>query len=126
MTTNPNHISSRSSVHVEPGEVHASLGRHMLADGFDLVLDLERSQGPYLFDAATGKRYIDFFTFFASNPLGMNHPAMNTPEFIMKIGKVALQKPSCSDVYTTDMADFVETFFRVAVPDYFKYSFFIE
>jgi L-lysine 6-transaminase len=126
MNINPNHTSSGKHPHVAPGEVHASLSRHMLADGFDLVLDLERSQGAYLIDAATGKRYIDFFTFFASNPLGMNHPKMNTPEFIERIGRIALQKPSCSDVYTTEMADFVETFFRVAVPDYFKYAFFIE
>jgi L-lysine 6-transaminase len=51
---------------------------------------------------------------------------MNTPEFIQKIGRVALQKPSCSDVYTVEMAEFVETFFRIAVPSYFKYGFFIE
>jgi L-lysine 6-transaminase len=111
---------------IAPREVHATLNRHMLADGFDLVLDLDRSQGAYIFDAATGKRYLDFFTFFASNPLGMNHPKMNNPEFIEKIGRVALHKPSSSDVYTVEMAEFVETFFRVAVPDYFKYTFLIE
>jgi L-lysine 6-transaminase len=51
---------------------------------------------------------------------------MNNPEFINRIGKVALHKPSCSDVYTVEMAEFVATFFRVAVPSYFKYSFFVE
>jgi L-lysine 6-transaminase len=107
-------------------EVHRSLSRHMLADGFDLVLDLDRSQGAYLYDAATGKRYLDFFTFFASNPLGMNHPKMNTEEFIRKLGRVALHKPSSSDLYTVEMAEFVDTFFRVAVPDHFTYVFLIE
>jgi L-lysine 6-transaminase len=111
---------------IQPGQVHATLASHMLADGFDLVLDLRKSHGPYLVDARNGKEYLDFFTFFASNPVGMNHPKMNTPEFIEKIGRVALHKPSCSDIYTTEMAEFVETFFRVAVPSYFKYSFFIE
>ncbi len=111
---------------IEPAAVVATLGKYMLADGYDFVLDLDRSNGPYLYDYATGKRYLDFFTFFASNPIGMNHPKMNTPEFIAKIGKVALQKPSCSDIYTVEMAEFVDTFFRVAVPDYFKYSFFID
>lgn len=111
---------------IAPNQVHAVLGRHMLADGFDFVLDLEKSQGSYLYDAASNKRYLDFFTFFASNPIGMNHPKMNTPEFIQKIGRIALHKPSCSDVYTTEMAEFVDTFFRIAVPDHFKYSFFIE
>ncbi len=111
---------------IEPTQVHPTLGRFMLADGFDLVLDLERSHGPYLYDSAFGKQYLDFFTFFASNPIGMNHPKMTTPEFIEKIGRVALHKPSCSDIYTVEMAEFVATFFRVAVPDYFTYSFFIE
>jgi L-lysine 6-transaminase len=113
-------------VQVQPGEVHSTLNRHMLADGFDLVLDLKKSQGSWLVDARTGRRYLDFFTFFASNPVGMNHPKMNTPEFIGKIGEVALHKPSCSDIYTTEMAEFVETFFRIAVPDHFKYTFLIE
>ncbi len=111
---------------IAPGQVHAVLGRHMLADGFDMVLDLEASQGCYLVDATSGKRYLDFFTFFASNPIGMNHPKMTTPEFIQKIGRVALHKPSCSDVYTVEMAEFVEKFFSVAVPEYFTHSFFIE
>ncbi len=111
---------------IAPAQVHAVLGRHMLADGFDLVLDLEKSQGPYLVDSASGKRYLDFFTFFASNPVGMNHPKMTTPEFIQKIGRVAIHKPSSSDIYTVEMAEFVDTFFRVAVPSHFKYSFFIE
>lgn len=111
---------------IAPNEVHQTLGRHMLADGFQMVLDLERSHGSYLYDAITGNRFLDFFTFFASNPLGMNHPKLNTPEFITKIGKVALHKPSCSDLYTVEMAEFVEAFFRVAVPSHFRYSFFIE
>ncbi|MBK8909750.1 MAG: L-lysine 6-transaminase [Chlorobi bacterium] len=111
---------------IAPNEVHQTLGRHMLADGFPMVLDLERSHGSYLYDAITGQRFIDFFTFFASNPIGMNHPKLNNPEFINKIGKVALHKPSCSDLYTVEMAEFVDAFFRVAVPAHFRYSFFIE
>lgn len=117
---------SNLPTHVEPNQVHSTLSRFMLADGFDFVLDLDKSHGPYIFDTATGKRYLDFFTFFASNPVGMNHPKMNTQEFIERIGKIAIHKPSCSDVYTVEMAEFVTTFFRIAVPEYFKYSFFIE
>jgi len=112
--------------HIAPDQVHTVLAQHMLADGFDFVLDLEKSRGSYIYDATTGKRYLDFFTFFASNPVGMNHPKMNNPEFIRKIGHVALHKPSSSDIYTVEMAEFVDTFFRLAVPEYFRYSFFIE
>ncbi len=101
------------------------LGQHMLVDGYDLVLDMKKSQGANLYDARNGKRYIDFFTFFASMPLGMNHPKMLDEEFIKYMGYSALNKPSNSDIYTEGMASFVNTFFKIAVPSYFKYSFFV-
>ena len=37
----------------------------------------------------TGKRYLDFFTFVASSPVGLNHPKMTTPEFLERIAAVA-------------------------------------
>jgi L-lysine 6-transaminase len=54
---------------ITAAQVHSTLSRHMMADGFDIVLDLDRSTGAYLYDAVTGKRYLDFFTFFASDPI---------------------------------------------------------
>ena len=64
----------------EPDQVREVLARSILADGFDLVLDLDRSAGSYLVDARTGERYLDMFTFFASSALGMNHPALADDE----------------------------------------------
>ena len=61
---------------LEPDRVHEVLARSILADGMDLVLDLDRSAGSYLVDARDGRRYLDMFTFFASSALGMNHPAL--------------------------------------------------
>ncbi len=110
---------------VEATQVHDVLGRKLLTDGFDMVLDLDKSEGPYLFDAKHQKRYLDFFTFFASNPVGMNHPKMNNDEFKAKIGRIALHNPSNSDVYTREMAEFVATFERVGIPDYFPHAFFV-
>ena len=111
---------------IHPEEVREILGRHILTDGFDMVLDLEKSQGAYLRDKKSGKDYLDFFTFFASNPLGMNHPKLaGDPDFVAKLGKVAINKPSNSDVYTEEYAEFMESFSRVAVPGYLQHSFFI-
>ncbi len=111
---------------VSPKNVRSVLGKHLLTDGYDMVLDLEKSEGPYLLDSVSGKRYLDFFTFFASNPLGMNHPKIaGDDDFVAKLGRVAINKPSNSDVYTQDMAEFMQSFSRVAVPDYMPYSFFI-
>lgn len=110
---------------VNPDEVHSVLKKHMLADGYDIVLDLEKSEGTYLYDSKEQKKYLDFFTFFASNPLGMNHPRLANDEFINKLGTVAVNKPSNSDVYTEEMAEFVHNFDRIGIPDYLPHSFFI-
>lgn len=114
-----------SSNAVNPEQVHQIIGKHLLADGYDLVLDLKKSEGAYLYDSKKDQRYLDFFTFFASNPLGMNHPQLANDEFRNKIGQVAINKPSNSDIYTEEMAEFVENFDRIGIPDYLPYSFFI-
>jgi L-lysine 6-transaminase len=109
---------------VEPKSVRSTLQKHILADGYEMVLDLKKSKGAYLYDSATGRNYLDFFTFFASNPLGMNHDRLaGDPDFVQKLGQVAINKPSNSDVYTEEMAHFVETFSRVGIPEYMPYTF---
>lgn len=99
----------------------------MLVDGLPLVLDLTASQGSWLIDQATGKRYLDMFTFFASSALGMNHPGLTEdPEFRRDLLEAALNKPSNSDVYTVPMARFVDTFARVMGDPALPHLFFIE
>ncbi len=119
-------LTTKNPVKVLPSEVHSILSRHMLADGFDLVVDLQKSQGSYIYDSRTGRKLLDFFTFFASGGIGMNHPKMMTPEFLAKLGNTAVNKPSNSDAYTIEMAEFVETFARNAQPSYLPYAFFID
>lgn len=111
---------------VRPDDVLADLKQHMLIDGFEYVLDLYSSNGANLIDARNGHRYLDFFTCFASTPVGMNHPAMMEPDFVKYLGHIAVNKPSNSDIYTEAMATFVKTFFTVAVPPEFRYAFFVE
>jgi L-lysine 6-transaminase len=117
-TTNP--------IKVLPSEVHPVLNRHMLADGFNLVVDLQKSHGSYIYDSRANRTLLDFFSFFASSALGMNHPKLTTPEFLEKLGRAAVNKPSNSDAYTVEMAEFVETFARIAQPSYLPHVFFIE
>ena len=110
---------------LKPEDVRRTLGKHMLADGLDLVLDLERSQGSYLYDSQSGRRFLDFFSFFATNPIGMNHPKMRDPELIRYLGSIAIHNPSNSDVYTVPMAEFVDTFARVAIPETLPHLFMV-
>jgi L-lysine 6-transaminase len=112
---------------IQPSEVHNVLARHMLADGYDIVMDLKKSKGSWVFDAKRGRGVLDFFTNFASCPIGYNHPRLDNPEFRERLADVALNKPANSDIYTTYMAEFVETFARLAVPNSLnKHMFFIE
>lgn len=99
----------------------------MLTDGFDFVLDLERSQGSRLVDERDGSTYLDMFSFFASSALGMNHPALSgDPEFLARLTLAAINKPSNSDVYTVEMASFVTTFARIMGDPRLPHLFFIE
>jgi L-lysine 6-transaminase len=110
---------------MKPTDVHKTLGRYMLADGFDLVLDLKKSKGCRIYDSRTGKYFLDGFSFFATAPLGCNHPAMTTPEFIKKMGEIAINNPTNSDIYTVEMAEFVDIFAKYAVPKHFHHLFFV-
>ena len=112
---------------VPASEVRSVVGRHMLADGFEQVLDVRASRGAWLVDARDGSRYLDLFTFFASNPLGMNHPGLvEDRAFLAELAMAAVNKPSNSDIYTTQMAAFVDTFARVLGDPALPHLFFVE
>jgi L-lysine 6-transaminase len=112
---------------ITAGQVHETIARHMLADGFELVLDLDASRGSQLVDARDGTAYLDLFTFFASSALGMNHPALADDEaFVAELAHVALNKPSNSDIYTVPMARFVDTFARVLGDPALPHLFFVD
>lgn len=112
---------------VTPDRVHEVLRRSILADGMDLVLDLERSRGAHLVDARDGTTYLDMFTFFASSALGMNHPMLaEDAEFRAELTRAAINKPSNSDIYTVEMARFVDTFARVLGDPALPHLFFVD
>lgn len=112
---------------VTPARVHEILSASILADGFDLVLDLRKSRGLRLVDARDGTSYLDMFGFFASNTLGMNHPALlGDRRFLSGLTTAALNKPSNSDIYTVEMARFIDTFVRVLGDPRLPHLFFID
>jgi L-lysine 6-transaminase len=106
-------------------DVHEILAKNMLIDGFPIVYDTEKSHGTILHDSLSGKDYLDFFTFFASGSIGHNHPGLLEDGFYKKLARIAVNKVSNSDIYTTEMAEFVATFVRVAVPESLPNLFFI-
>lgn len=120
------HIPEKIDLEITAQNVHSTLAKKMLVDGFEFVLDLNRSHGLTIVDEKNGDEYLDFFSFFASSPVGINHPKINTPEFREELAVSAMNKPSNSDVYTVEMAKFVDTFSRTAVPESFNHLFFVE
>jgi L-lysine 6-transaminase len=120
-------MSGHPARHVAPTEVHARLAEHLLVDGFRLVLDVERSHGSWLVDARDGSEYLDLYTYFASAPLGSNPPGIvDDPEFMAVLGRVAAGKPANPDMYSTHLAEFVETFARVLGDPALPHLFFVE
>lgn len=111
---------------VSPQDVKKTLSKHLLTDGYDLTFDLEKSHGVRIFDSKHNRKLLDFFTCFASVPLGYNHPKMmEDEEFKKNLFLAAMANPSNSDIYTTQYAQFVATFSKVGIPDYLPHAFFV-
>jgi L-lysine 6-transaminase len=110
----------------QPSDVRSIISRYMLADGMDLVVDLEKSRGVRLYDSKRNQFFLDFFSFYATTPLGINHPRLLEHDAREELLRAAVQKPSNSDVYSVEMARFIESFGRTAKPDFMRYLFFIE
>ena len=108
------------------GQVGEVMARHLLTSGIDVVVDFERSQGAQLYDCKSNQYFLDFFSFYATNPLGFNHPRMTAGPVARELGRVALHKPSNSDVYCREVAGFIRTFESIAVPSFMKSIFLIE
>jgi L-lysine 6-transaminase len=109
-----------------PQQLLSSLSRHVLIDGFQIVIDLKRSSGSRLFDAKAGRTLLDLYGFYGSLPVGFNHPCFDQPEVKEKLNEAARIKVANADVYSTHYVEFVETFSRVmGLPPLERY-FFIE
>ncbi len=117
---------TRSLDKTAPQSVHELLGSHILADGMPMVLDLEKSRGTTLVDARDGREYIDLFTCFSTCPVGYSHPKLEDPAFLEDLMPAAINKPSNSDLYTTQMADFVAALSRTIPAPLNQRLFFIE
>jgi L-lysine 6-transaminase len=114
-----------TQITVPSDRVFDVLQNNILVDGFHIVIDLEKSHGCVMVDALEGKEYLDCYTYFATLPIGHNHPKMQDEGFRQSLMTAALSNPANSDVYSREFAGFVDTFREIAVPDEFRYLFFV-
>ena len=109
---------------IEPKNVRKVLDKKILADGFEPIIDLNKSYGSYLVDQRNGDEYLDMFSMYASGAVGYNHPYILKHKDIL--GDIAINKTTLSDIYNVYYADFMETFSKYAMPDYLNKVFFID
>ena len=109
---------------MKPQEAKTNIGKRILANGMDQIIDLNKSHGSWLVDSRDEKEYLDLFSMFASLSVGYNHPYLL--ENKDRLMSSALNKPTNSDVYSMEMAAFVDTMGRIAQPHYLPYAFYIE
>ncbi|MHC4824208.1 MAG: L-lysine 6-transaminase [Planctomycetota bacterium] len=119
-------MTTSTANHIDPQNVHESLGRWILADGYPIVLDFEKSQGAELHDSRSGKTFVDFFGCFGSTPIGWNHPALMDQGWLRSLDHVIANRPANSDLYTLEMANYVQRMGEVAAPEGYNHMFFVE
>lgn len=111
---------------ITPQSVIPELEKHILVDGFKLIFDPHKSHGSHFYDAASGRELIDLYSFYASQPIGFNHPYFDQPEVQADLLTAARVKVANADVYTVAYATFVQTFARVMGLAPLERFFFIE
>lgn len=110
---------------IAPKDVISTIRKHLIGDGFEFVLDMEKSQGSMIVDAISGRGLLDFYSCFASNPIGFNHPKMKNKAFMDKLMWCALHNITNSDLFTEYKAEFVDYFWKTTAPKHMKYMFMI-
>ncbi len=115
----------RPAARLTPEQVTETLRKHMLLDASPIVFDPVKSQGCRLVDAATGRSYLDFFMFYATIPMGYNHPRLLDSEFRERLTVSAVNKASNTDYHSTFKAEFIQRVEQVAMPPELPNFFFI-
>jgi L-lysine 6-transaminase len=115
----------QSAAMLDAARVHEVLRRHQMVDGYPFVIDLEGSHGIWIRDAKTGTEYLDAFTCFASWPVGYNHPGLFEREFEAELLRAARTKLANSDLYSREMAEFVDAFATRVTPAGFAHHFWV-
>ncbi len=119
-------VAKNPAAPLSPEDALAILRQRINLDGFEIVLDLDASRGSRLRDARSGRDYLDFYSFFASYPVGYNHPRLHDPGFRAQLLTAATTKVANSDIYTVFYAEFVRTLDEVAGLPGFTHFFFID
>lgn len=110
---------------INPITAHDIVRKTNFYSAYDLTYDLTKSYGNYIWDSKNNRPILDCMGFFASNPLGHNHPKMLEREFSEKLLRVSRTNPANTEIITEEYAGFIQSFYDIAFPSHFKYLFLI-
>ncbi|MFG2027204.1 L-lysine 6-transaminase [Streptomyces sp. NPDC048825] len=103
------------------------LRTHVTGDFNDILIDVRASNGCWLMDERDGSRYLDMSMFYASAPLGHNHPGLHGDrELDEALLATARMKPANPDFGTSEQIRFVTAFLNALGSDDMPYVFFID
>ncbi|MFJ6510715.1 L-lysine 6-transaminase [Streptomyces sp. NPDC091406] len=103
------------------------LRTHVTGDFNDILIDVRASNGCWLVDERDGSRYLDMSMFYASAPLGHNHPGLHGDQrFDEALLASARMKPANPDYGTGEQVRFVRAFMDALGSDDMPYVFFID
>ena len=86
----------------------------MIKSIFDINIDFSKSQGSYLFDQKTQKKFLDVFSMFSSLPLGYNH-AIFDETFDAKVKPISHLRMSNNLFNSNELIDFEKIFNTISI-----------
>lgn len=90
---------------------------------FDIVVDIRRSHGSFIYDKKSQSYFLDFFNNYSTMPLGWNHPIFQDKNFKEKINDYCDKKIVVGELHTEASSEFLNVFKREAGRGYKYYHF---
>lgn len=91
----------------------AELRRYVIADPYPFCVDLPQCEGMWL-ATVDGDRIFDWAGYYASKWIGHNHPGLQEPEYLRRLGCAANNKLANPDFLTPECLDYYRTLAEVA------------
>lgn len=100
-----------------PGPVSAKmldeLAEYVIATPYPFVVDLERTEGMWLF-TVDGQKLFDWAGYFGSKLIGHNHPGLYEPEYVKRLVRAANNKIANPDFLTPECLEYYRLLYRIA------------
>jgi L-lysine 6-transaminase len=87
--------------------------RVMINSVFNININFDKSQGTYLFDNFTNKKFLDVFSMFSSLPLGYNHQIFDE-SFDIKVKSVSRLRMSNNLFQSNELVNFEKKFSSIS------------